>query len=202
MAARRRRGAAPEEPPARSPGQQPRDRVLRLRIAGPAVVVWTLVVALCYALTEERNWQRATWLSDRWESRDGTAVYGIRHLEDFVGESVLSASNGQEWVLGYAWLLTGVAVLAVLRTWRASTLAPLDDRADRLLFLAFFPLAVSIGDVHLDSALADVLWIPLYMLTLYAAVTPSGAMPSWSSLSKSPGDPSPRAWDPVPVRIC
>ncbi|WP_405605319.1 DUF6185 family protein [Streptomyces sp. NBC_01410] len=154
------------------PGQQPRDRVLRLRIAGPAVVVWTLVVALCYALTEERNWQRATWLSDRWESRDGTAVYGIRHLEDFVGESVLSASNGQEWVLGYAWLLTGVAVLAVLRTWRASTLAPLDDRADRLLFLAFFPLAVSIGDVHLDSALADVLWIPLYMLTLYAAVTP------------------------------
>ncbi|MFJ8717799.1 DUF6185 family protein [Streptomyces violaceus] len=147
------------------PGQQPQDRELRLRVAGPAVVVWTVVVAVSYALTEERNWQRATWLYDRWD-----AAYGNLHGEDFIWEAVWSASNGQEWILSYVWLLTGVAVLGVLRTWRAPTTSPFDDRADRLLFLTFFPLAVSIGGGRLGSALPEVLWIPLYMLTLYAAV--------------------------------
>ncbi|MFI6008196.1 DUF6185 family protein [Streptomyces sp. NPDC051243] len=152
------------------PGQRPRDRELQLRIAGPAVVVWTAAVAVSYALTEERNWQRATWLSDRWDT-----AYGPLHREDFAFETVWSASNGQEWILSYAWILTAVAVLAVLRTWRAprpSPMSPLGDGADRLLFLAFFPLAVSIGGGHLGSALVEALWIPLYMLALYAVVAP------------------------------
>ncbi|MEU6688129.1 DUF6185 family protein [Streptomyces sp. NPDC046832] len=151
----------------RTPSGQPRDRKLKLRIAGPAVVAWTLLVALCAALTEERNWQRATWLSDRW-----TDKYGEKHLTDFIWESVWSASYGQQWILSYAWMLTSVAILAVLRTWRASTQAPLDDRADRLLFLTFFPTAVAVGDFRLDNGLVEVLWIPVYMLALYAAVVP------------------------------
>lgn len=148
------------------PGARPLDRRLRLRVAGPAVLVWTLAVALSYALTEERNWQRATWLSDRWDDR-----YGPLHLEDFLWETVWSASNGQEWVLYYTWLLTTVAVLAVLRTWRASEPSPLDDRADRLLFLAFFPLAVAISGGRLGNALPEVLWIAVNALLLFVAVT-------------------------------
>ncbi|MGW6902929.1 DUF6185 family protein [Streptomyces sp. NPDC054940] len=161
------------------PGAPRRDRELQLRVAGPAVVVWTLVVAVPYALTEERNWQRASWLSDRWERLQlsehlqGSDLYGPRHLNDFVWEAVWSASDGQEWILNYTWILTGVAVLAVLRTWRdsrSSRLSPFDDPADRLLFLAFFPLAVSIGGGYLGNTLPEALWIPLYMLALYMAV--------------------------------
>ncbi|MGW7719186.1 DUF6185 family protein [Streptomyces chartreusis] len=150
-----------------APSGQRRDRVLQLRIAGPAVVVSTLLVALCYALTEERNWQRATWPINRW-----TDEYKASHLEDFVWESVWSTDHGQEWILSYSWMLTTVALLGVLRTWRASTQVPLNDRADRLLFLTFFPVAVAIGGGRLGNALPEVLWIPLYMLALYAAVGP------------------------------
>jgi hypothetical protein len=147
------------------PGGQPRDRELRLRFVVPAVAAWTAVVGVCYALTEERNWQRASWLSDR-----GDPWYGIEHRNDFVWEAMWSASNGQEWILAYSWILTGIAMLAVLRTRRALKQSPLDDPADRLLFLAFFPVAVSIGGEHLANSLAEGLWIPVYMLALYAAV--------------------------------
>lgn len=147
------------------PGGQPRDRELRLRIVVPAVAVWTAVVAVCYALTEERNWQRASWLSDR-----GDPWYGIRHHDDFVWEAMRSASEGQEWILTYSWILTGIAMLAVLRTRRAPQQSPLDDPADRLLFLAFFPVAVAIGGEHLANSLAEAVWIPVYMLALYSAV--------------------------------
>ncbi|MBE8475496.1 DUF6185 family protein [Streptomyces justiciae] len=148
-------------------GAPPADRELRLRIVVPAVVAWTVAVALCYAFIEERNWQRASWLSDR-----GDPLYGYRHREDFLWEAMRSASDGQEWLLGYAWILTGIAMLAVLRTKHASKHSPLDDPADRLLFLAFFPIAVSVSGDHLANSLAEFLWTPVYMLALYAAVAP------------------------------
>ncbi|MGW4759701.1 DUF6185 family protein [Streptomyces chartreusis] len=150
-------------------------RVIRLRIAGPAVAVWTVAVALCYALTEERNWQRASWLSDR-----TVAEYGIDHGINFAWEAVWSVSKGQDLLLNYGWILTSLAVLAVLRTWRAPlsassgapSLSPLDDPADRLLFLAFFPIGVGIGGGYrLANSLLISLWIPLFMLALYGAVT-------------------------------
>ncbi|WP_327717781.1 DUF6185 family protein [Streptomyces sp. NBC_00490] len=146
-------------------GGQPRDRELRLRIVVPAIAVWTAVVALCYALTEERNWQRASWLSDR-----GDPSYGIQHRSDFVWEAMWSVSKGQGWILTYSWILTALAMLAVLHTRRAPKGSPLEDPADRLLFLAFFPVAVSISGGRLANSLAEVLWIPVYMLALYAAV--------------------------------
>ncbi|MEU0738263.1 DUF6185 family protein [Streptomyces sp. NPDC006134] len=159
-------------PSRRLPG---RARALRLRVAGPAVGAWTVVLAVCGALAVDRNWRRATWLSDRTAD-----AYGIDHRIDFLWEAVWSLSGGQEWIVNYGWMLTSVAVLAVLRTWRASlpasspasAMSPLDDRADRLLFLTFFPLAVGIGGgYHLASALPWALWIPVYMLALYGAAT-------------------------------
>lgn len=159
-------------PSRRFPGRR---RRLRLRVAGPAVVAWTVVVAGCHALTEERNWQRASWLMDRWDGR-----YGIDHRNDFVWEAMWSTFSTPERILDYSWLLTAVAVLAVLRTWHAPSSAsavtslthhPV-DRADRLLFLTFFPLAVGLDNgYHLAGALAVSLWIPLYTLALWAAVT-------------------------------
>ncbi|MGV9941059.1 DUF6185 family protein [Streptomyces sp. NPDC003401] len=159
-------------PGRRLPGRR---RRLRLRVAGPVVVAWTVALACSHALTEERNWQRASWLMDRWDDQ-----YGIDHRNDFVWEAMWSTFTTPERILDHAWLLTVVAVLAVLRTWHAPTPAsavtslthrPVDP-ADRLLLLTFFPLAVGLDSgYHLADALAVPLWIPLYMLSLWAAVT-------------------------------
>lgn len=144
-----------------------RDRELRMRIAGPAVLVATVLIALCYALVEEYNWQRATWLTDPMD-----AEYGEEHREDFRWLAMWFVSFFEDWaVFNCGWLLTALAVVAVLRTWRdPAELSPVDNRADRLPFLAFFPVAVGL-DVqdHLDSPLLDFLWVPLYALALYGA---------------------------------
>ncbi|MFE2015196.1 DUF6185 family protein [Streptomyces sp. NPDC059491] len=150
-----------------SPGSA---RRFRLRVAGPAVLAWTVLVAVWYVLTEERTWQRVSWLSDR-----SVPDYGADHENDFLWDAVGSVSSGQEWLSWTTWMLTGVAALAVLRTWQSETdVSPLDQRADRLLFLTFFAVVVPLGGggTYVGSALFTVLWIPLGMLCLYAFVAP------------------------------
>ncbi|MGY3677548.1 hypothetical protein ACVWXU_001171 [Streptomyces sp. TE33382] len=116
------------------------DRVLRLRLVGPAVLAWTVLVAAFFALTEERAWQRASWLSDR-----TIPHYGLDHGNDFVWEALSSVAQSQDWLSWYAWLLTGIAVLAVLRAWRSvSAASPLEEPAGRLLFLTFFAVVVTL----------------------------------------------------------
>lgn len=143
------------------------DRKLRMRIAAPAVLAATVLIILGYGLVEEYNWQRATWLTDPLDDD-----YGEEHREDFEWMAMWFVSFVNDWaVYNFGWLLTALAVLAVLRTWRdASALSPLDDRADRLALLVFFPVAVGL-DVqdHLDTPLLDFLWVPLYASALYGA---------------------------------
>ncbi|MEV6509709.1 DUF6185 family protein [Streptomyces sp. NPDC051642] len=158
----------------KSRSSPPQDRILLLRVAGPSALLWTVFVAVCFALVEESNWQRASWLSHTWNS-----VYGIDHQVDFVWSAVNAVGDGQQLILDYSWFSTGLAILAVLRTWRITPPAApepwpgplLADPAERLLFLAFFPIAVGTGGgAYLDNALVVVLWLPLYMLSLYGAV--------------------------------
>ncbi|WP_066945455.1 DUF6185 family protein [Streptomyces lushanensis] len=141
-------------------------RVLRLRVAGPAVGVATVVVALCFALMEERNWRRVSWLSDR-----ADPVYGADHRGDFLSELAWSFPNGQDWLIVYGWLMTSAAVLAVLRVCGVrSSLSPLADRADRLLFLSFFPVAVGVASgYYVGVGILSPLLIPISMVTLYGA---------------------------------
>ncbi|MFJ2259702.1 DUF6185 family protein [Streptomyces sp. NPDC087844] len=152
----------------RNPGT---DRVLRLRIALPAVLAATVGIAVCAALTHERSWQRATWLSDPLD-----ADYGKEHRINLLWDAMWSVSNGQDWMCGNLWMLSAVAALAALRTWHiSSALSPLDrpgDRAERLLFLTFFPVGVGMaGGWPLGVTLPVSVWIPLHMLALYGAVT-------------------------------
>ncbi|MEU3605479.1 DUF6185 family protein [Streptomyces sp. NPDC035033] len=150
----------------RRPGS---DRLLRLRVAGPAVLAWTVLVTAFFALTEERAWQRATWLSDR-----TVPDYGRDHMNDFVWEAMASVPQAQDVLSWYVWMLTGVAVLAVLRAWRSSTaVSPLEEPADRILFLTFFAAVVPlIGGYVVGNSAATALWILLGMLALYGLVAP------------------------------
>ncbi|MEU6984466.1 DUF6185 family protein [Streptomyces sp. NPDC046324] len=152
-------------PSRRFPGSQ---RVLRLRWAGPVVGAATLAVGASFALTEERSWRRVSWLSNRVDPR-----YGVEHRTDWFWELTWSVSNAQDWILDYTWMITCVAMLAVLRTGRArSTLSPFEDGADRLMFLTFFPVAVTlVPGGYLDNALLFGLTIPLCMLALYGAAS-------------------------------
>lgn len=144
------------------------DRRLLIRVVTPAVVTATVVIGLCFALAEERNWQRATWLSDPLDP-----AFGNDHRGDFLWEALWSVGYIQDWLLReYAWLLTSLAALAMLRAWHArSALSPLNDRADSLLFLTLFPLVViPESGIHLANTLAEALWIPLSMLALYGTI--------------------------------
>ncbi|MEE1835321.1 DUF6185 family protein [Streptomyces sp. SP17KL33] len=149
-------------PSRRLPG---RDRRLRLRVAGPAVLAAAVALAVCLALAEERSWQQASWLMDRNDHE-----YGANHRFDFVWTATWGVSWVQEWlIVEHGWQLTSLALIAVLRSWHdASVLSPLHDVADRVPLLAFFSLAVGLdAQNRLDNALLEFLWIPLYMLALY-----------------------------------
>ncbi|MFJ5264313.1 DUF6185 family protein [Streptomyces sp. NPDC088387] len=153
-------------PSRRRPGH---DRRLRLRVAGPAVLAATLFMAVCLALTEERNWQQASWLIDPADSG-----YGVQHRWDFFWEALWSVSYVSDWLLSTnGWWLTSLAVIAALRAWHnPAALSPLDDPADRVLLLAFFPLTVGLDTQnHLDNSLLEFLWPPLYILALYGITT-------------------------------
>jgi hypothetical protein len=140
------------------------DRELRLRIAGPAVLAATVFVALSIVLADEHNWQRVSWLNDPM-----SAEYGQDHRE-YLLATEWSVSYVEDWIVfDHGWLLTTLAVLAVLRTWHDSTaISPLDDSADRLPFLLLSPVAVGL-DVHnyLGNSLLEFLWVPLYMAALF-----------------------------------
>lgn len=150
----------------RSPGN---DRKLRLRLAGPAVLAWTIFVSIFLVLAEERGWQRATWLSDR-----TVPEYGIDHWNNFVGEALSSVLASQDWLSSYLWWLTAVAILAVLRAWRSATAeSPLEEPSDRLLFLTFFGVVVVMPGGHVAGfSTISVLWQLFGMLALYGFVAP------------------------------
>jgi hypothetical protein len=146
-----------------------RDREFRIRVAGPVVLVGTLAMAMCFALAEERDWQRAGWFLD-----PSVLEYGEGHREDFLWQAMWSVSYLQHQILaGHTYLLTGLAVLAVMRTWHApDALSPLHDRADRLSILVFFTLVVAL-DVrnHFSNSLIEFLWIPVAMAALLGAAS-------------------------------
>lgn len=147
----------------RHPG---RNRELTLRIALPAVLVATALMALHFGLAEELNWQRASWLSSPVDPE-----FGADHRADHFWTAMWSVSFISSWLIGsYGWLLTTVAVVAVFRTCSdGASLSPMHEPADRLLLLTFVPLAISLTiQIHLGSALLTSLAIPLYMLALYA----------------------------------
>ncbi|MFD3944105.1 DUF6185 family protein [Streptomyces sp. NPDC058579] len=181
-------------PSRRFPGSR---RVLRLRWAGPAVGAATLAVGVGFALTEERSWQRVSWLSSR-----ADPVYGWEHRNDWFWELTWSVSNAQDWLLDDSWMITCVAMLAVLRTWRApSTLSPFEDDADRLMFLTFFPVAVTlVPGGYFDNAALYVLSIPFCMFALYGAARAAGGRAVMVQLFERSGLPLYAARGPVARR--
>ncbi|QEU90875.1 DUF6185 family protein [Streptomyces kanamyceticus] len=148
-------------PPSRTAPYGPRE--LQLRYAGPAVLVSTVVVGVCYALTAERDWQRASWLSHR-----GDPAYGWEHLDDLRTNLTWFAVNFQNWWFWYHWLITGLVVLTALRAASVrATESPVAEAEDRRLFLLFFPVIVGLGlGAFENNSLLEALWLFLNMAAL------------------------------------
>ncbi|GGO53725.1 hypothetical protein GCM10012286_61790 [Streptomyces lasiicapitis] len=145
--------------------QRPRTWLL---MAGVGAVV--AIIGICYAATAERDWNRASWLSPR---LDPTGGYGAWHQAELRSSLLWFTETSQWWWFGMWWVLSGLAILAVLRSRavraaRATTLARRGPKAvDRLLLLLLFPVmaAMDIG-VYTGSEVVAWSWFFLNFFAL------------------------------------
>lgn len=140
-------------------------------MAGVGTVV--AIIGICYAAAAERDWNRASWLSPRIDPTDLVIDdsgdlqpewgYGAWHQAELRSNLLWSTETAQWWWFGMLWLLSGLAILAVLRsrgarTARATTLARRGPKAvDRLLLLLMFPVMAAM-DIGVYTASSVVAW--------------------------------------------
>ncbi|MET8765650.1 DUF6185 family protein [Streptomyces sp. NPDC004658] len=133
-------GLVPARPP-KTPGGPPEPRELFLRYLAPVLGLVVALMSLWAASAYERDWQRASWLSDR-----SALDYGTQHLQVLRNDLVWFATNGQDWWFGQTWLLCGLVVLAVIRARaaRAAVATSEPSPVDVLWLLVFFPVTVGL----------------------------------------------------------
>ncbi|MFD0353380.1 DUF6185 family protein [Streptomyces sp. NPDC127110] len=141
-------------------------------------VVGSLLAAAVVALfasswwTRERQWRRAYWLID--PSGTDRAVQRMRFMKEF-------AYIGLAWVYAYAWLLAGIALVALLHLRVKARQARSDDvnqgvslgpaGVDLFLMVAIFALAVGLRQVEFaGSNVLFGLWILMMVASLHAVV--------------------------------
>ncbi|MCC3777885.1 DUF6185 family protein, partial [Streptomyces sp. UNOB3_S3] len=88
----------------------------RLRRLGPVLVVVVALFITWAAWFDEHKWQRTTWLMDR-----SAGVYHSVHVTALVYDAVHYAAQVPLWYYTHVWVLTGLAIVALLR---ARDLAP------------------------------------------------------------------------------
>ncbi|GAA4890403.1 DUF6185 family protein [Streptomyces coeruleoprunus] len=85
-------------------------RRLGLPVLAPVSVAMGVALVGVHLWLSERQWQRVSWLSDR-----AAAEYATRHRDHLMTELRELAAESAQWVLGYDFFLTALAILALLR---------------------------------------------------------------------------------------
>ncbi|GAA1913728.1 hypothetical protein GCM10009753_52460 [Streptantibioticus ferralitis] len=139
---------------------------LRLSRIGPAVTVATLLLLGWALWADERRWQRISWLSDR-----TAPVYHSRHLV-YLSQGLTSfAYQIPTWCYSHTWVLTGFAILALLRARDFGLPVPYasPNKLDCLLLAVFFAIVVAYrqGSYAGSQVLAS-LWLVLDIAALTA----------------------------------
>jgi hypothetical protein len=157
--------------------------VLCVGAVGAALLAMTGAMLACFWWAHERQWERQNWLSG------GTA--NLHDIDRSVFFSVFPAT-GLRWICSYAWVLAGIAFLALLRT-RVRAERPRGDlppelepvRQDFLLVSVLFAFVVGLRQVPLaGSATLYGLWLPLTILSLFAL---RAVARRWSVLARMRG---------------
>ncbi|MFI0713048.1 DUF6185 family protein [Streptomyces inhibens] len=173
-------GGTKSEYPESSSGSE-RDHPLRpVAAIGVALAVAAVMVVFCRALSFELFWKRANRMGE------ATALFGADHGSALGRQLADFASRGPQWAYAYTWVLTGIALLALLHissgNEREKPLGP--KGVDLLLVAAVFAIVVALrGTAFFAGRVAEVyaLWVPLNMVALYAMVK---AGRRWSVLSR------------------
>ncbi|MFB7668259.1 DUF6185 family protein [Kitasatospora sp. NPDC056138] len=138
---------------------------LRLRGTGAGLAALT-VLLLGWALwAREGYWQRISWLTDR-----TAPAYGSLHLLVLSREAVSLAASVPSWCYSHTWVLTGVAVVALLRARDTGLQVPYANPAelDRLLLAVFFAVVVAWREgSYAGSQVLASLWLVLDIAALY-----------------------------------
>ncbi|MGA4844180.1 DUF6185 family protein [Streptomyces sp. G45] len=158
--------------------RRPRPR-LRALLAGVGAVV--AVLGGCYAMAAERDWNRASWLSPHidptgWRTDSSGACtwewgYGAWHRAELRSGLLWFTDTAQWWWFGMLWVLSGLAVLAVLRARGTRTARAVLARrgpkgVDRVLVLLLFPVMAAM-DIGVYAASGAVAWW-WFFLSLFA----------------------------------
>ncbi|UKY53634.1 DUF6185 family protein [Streptomyces inhibens] len=137
----------------------------RLRRFGPALAAVTVLLLGWAVWAIEHKWQRVSWLTDR-----STPAYHVLHVAFLSQELTSFAYQVPTWYYAHAWVLTGLAIVALLR---ARDLAPTVPYAsptslDRLLLAVFFAVVVAWRqNSYAGSQAIAVLWLVLDIAALY-----------------------------------
>ncbi|GHC56844.1 DUF6185 family protein [Streptomyces cinnamoneus] len=165
-----RLGEAPAEP-ARHDSlnrDDPRHSLSRIAAIGAALLVAAAMVVFFRAQSFERLWDRTNWMGE------ATTVLGADHRSLLGLQLADFAARGPQWVYAYTWVLTGIALVALLHNVsHVLPETPLEPKGVRLFAVTgIFAIVVALRGVKFAGSSAAVygLWLPMNMITLYAMV--------------------------------
>ncbi|MGW7003979.1 DUF6185 family protein [Streptomyces sp. NPDC054933] len=137
----------------------------RLRRIVTAVTVATILLLGWALWADERRWQRISWLSDR-----TAPAYHSRHLL-YVSQGLASfAYQIPTWCYSHTWVLTGFAIVALLRARDLGLPVPYasPNKLDCLLLAVFFAVVVAYRQgSYAGSQVLTSLWLALDIAALY-----------------------------------
>ncbi|MFJ9033077.1 DUF6185 family protein [Streptomyces sp. NPDC102274] len=141
---------------------------MRLRGTGVVLALVTLLTLGWYVRAGQRTWERATWLSDR-TAPEYEALYVLD-----IGEGLVSFPiQIPTWGYTHTWVLTGIAIAALLRARALARPVPCSgpNGFERLLTAVLFSVVVVGRQISTsyagNNALAG-LWLALGVAALYA----------------------------------
>ncbi|MER6731461.1 DUF6185 family protein [Streptomyces puniciscabiei] len=147
------------------------DRAPSKAVALVGCLLAAVAVALlaCAWWVNKQQWKRATWLVDRPPASYGTSVNRV--LENF-------SFTDLNWAFSYSWVLTGIALLALLhfrnqsrrahRRHRPERFSLGPSRPDLLLTISMFAFFVGLRAARFAGASALYgIWLPLDILSVY-----------------------------------
>ncbi|MGO4749739.1 DUF6185 family protein, partial [Streptomyces sp. 2MCAF27] len=162
-----------------------------LGVAGALLGVVAVLMLVSYWRSADVNWRRATWLSSEHDHR-----YSAEHAKYLRDTLVSFGPTGLQWAYVYTWVLTDIALVALLNA-RAKAAQQKADRSVeqvslgpsqndmRLTSLVFAIVVATRQSLFAGSSLLLVVWLLLNIAALYA-VRAVGRR--YSVLSQAGGD--------------
>ncbi|MEU6323686.1 DUF6185 family protein [Streptomyces sp. NPDC047009] len=145
-----------------------------IRLIGPigvglAVVAVAVAVVACRIFSFRLEWERANQMGE------ASTIFGTDYRSALSQQLANFASMGPQWTFSYTWVLTGIALVALLYSnfQNKQETAPLGPKdVGLLLVTAVFAIVVALRGAAFAGSSAAVygLWLPLNMATLYALV--------------------------------